>query len=275
MNVRTIAAVLAALLATHAYASGGGSTTTTSPTPLPASPPAPDVILRESFGPGVDPTFARPQGGNGNLRQVFAGAGLGGFWLEYPGSKSAQWSTPDVGPGWHFAFASLNPYETLASPIQPDPFNGIAFSGWSDGVVSYPDALVPFRGAAGRYSVSAELYPGYLDAGYAAIGLTASGALQANLPASGQIWVRLSQVAPFNGVSGSYEVRIGNQVLTSGTTLLDGFNPVTITVDPVAQTVSVTLRGADLGTWPARVNPGYIAFEGQGWADDLVVRALP
>ena len=28
-------------------------------------------------------------------------------------------------------------------------------------------------------------------------------------------------------------------------------------------------------TWPDRVTPSFIAFEGQGWADDLVARTLP
>jgi hypothetical protein len=252
---------------------GGGGTTTVNP--LPSTPPAPDVILRESFGPGLDPTFARPQGGNGNLRQVFAGTNLSGFWLEYPGSKSEAWVTPDLGPGWIFAFASLNPYETLPSPIQPDPFNGIAMSVWTDGVLAFPDALLPFRGASTRYSVSAELYPAYLPGSYVGFGLTSSGTLQSNLPASGQIWILLSQVAPLTGTNGRYEVRIGSQVLASGAVILDGFNPVTITVDPVAQTVGVALKGVDLGTWTARVSPSFIALEGQGWADDLVVRSAP
>jgi hypothetical protein len=105
--------------------------------------------------------------------------------------------------------------------------------------------------------------------------LTSSGSLQSNLPASGQIWVLLAQVAPLTGANGRYEVRMGSQVLASGPVLLDGFNPVSITVDPAAQTVGVTLDGVDLGTWAARVSPSFIAIEGQGWADDLLVRTVP
>jgi hypothetical protein len=30
-------------------------------------------------------------------RQVFAGTDLNGFWLEYPGSKNEQWTTPAGG----------------------------------------------------------------------------------------------------------------------------------------------------------------------------------
>ncbi|MFL5416055.1 MAG: hypothetical protein ACJ78Y_08665 [Myxococcales bacterium] len=243
---------------------------------LPTTPPEANVVLRESFGPGPDLLLARPQGGSGGLRNVFAGTDLGGFWLEYPGSKSAVWSTPSTGGHWIFAFASLNPLEAMASPLQPLPFNGIAFSDWSDGVVTTSDLVIPFRGMATKYSVSAELFPAFLAGSYAGFGLTTSGALNANLPASGQIWVRLTQIDPVaNGADGQYDIMAGNSVLASGLVNLEGFNPVQITVDPVAQTFNVMLNGFDLGTWAARLTPSFIAFEGQGWADDLVVRTLP
>jgi hypothetical protein len=277
--VKIPAAILAALVSTQAFASGGtgggGGTTTTFVNPLPQTAPAPDVVLRESFGPGPAPDYSRPQGGNGNLRQVFAGGGLAGYWLEYLGSKNIAWSTPDLTPGWQFAFASLNPYETLASPIQPAPFNGIAFSSWTDGVVRFPDLIAPFRGIAGRYTVSAEVYPSPLAGSYVGFGLTGSSALNGNLPVSGQIWLRLTQVAPLTGTNGYYELMIGSQVLASGYTFIEGFTPVSITVDPVAQTVSASVEGITLGTFAARVSPGFIAFEGQGWGDDLVVRSTP
>ena len=280
MNPKRIFFVLAAsaLVAVPAVASGGsgsgGGGTTTASNPLPMTPPSPDIVLRESFGPGVDPTYARPQGGNGNLRQVFASTGLSGFWLEYPGSKSMSWATPDVGPGWQFAFASINPYE-IPSPIQPAPFNGIVFSSWADGIVSYPDAIIPFRGVATKYAVSAEMYPGVLTGAYVALGLTSSGALQSNLAAGGQVWLLLAQVAPFDGMNGYYELHVGAQTVSSGAVFLQGFTPVSLVVDPAAQTVSATLNGFDLGTYAARVSPSYIAFEGQGWADDLIVRTVP
>lgn len=280
MNLKRISCALAiaAIASTSAFASGGsgggGGGSTTTVNPLPTMPPSPDIVLRESFGPGPDPTYARPQGGNGNLRQVFAGTGLAGYWLEYPGSKSMAWATPDVGPGWHFAYASLNPYE-IPSPIQPDPFNGIIFSSWADGILAYPDALIPFRGVASRYAVSAEMYPGVLTGAYVALGLTSSGALQANLQAAGQVWLVLSQAPSLNGWDGNYELRVAGQVVAAGAFILNGFNAVQLIVDPVAQTVSATLNGVDLGTYAARVSPSYVAFEGQGWADDLIVRTLP
>jgi hypothetical protein len=101
------------------------------------------------------------------------------------------------------------------------------------------------------------------------------GALQSNLAAGGQFWLLLSQVAPFNGMNGYYELRVGTQVVASGAAFLQGFTPVSLVVDPVAQTVSATLNGIDLGTYAARVSPSFIALEGQGWVDDLIVRTLP
>lgn len=285
MNVKRTFAVLAAtaVLSTQAFASGGtggggGGAGTVIPNPLPTTPPAPDIVLRESFGPGADPSVGRPEGGKGTLRPVFAGTGLAGYWLEYPGNKSTTWSTPDVGPGWHYAYASLNPFEAaLPSPIQPDPFNGVIISEWRDGTIAWPDAVVPFRGVAGRYSLSAEMYPGGMPGAgqYVGIGLTGSAALQSNLGTSGQIWIRLSQTLPNDGMHGQYEVLIGNQVLIAGPMILDGFNPLSITVDPAAQTVDVVLNGVNLGTFTARVSPSYIAVEGQGFVDDIVVRTVP
>jgi hypothetical protein len=141
-------------------------------------------------------------------------------------------------------------------------------------VVAFPDLIVPFRGVAAKYSLSAELFPAFLPGSYVALGLTTSGALQSNLPAGGQVWIRLSQIDPFDGAIGRYDVLSGTYVLASGTVQLGGFNPVAITVDPAARTFSVTLNGVDLGTWAARVTPSFIAIEGQGWADDVLVRAV-
>jgi hypothetical protein len=236
------------------------------------------VILRESFGlgvPSVDGFYARPQGG-GALRDAFINISVGGFWLEYPGSKSEVWSAQDVGGQWIFGASSPNPYETLDSPLQVQGINGVAISTWSDLVVTVSDLIVPFRGAATKYSLSAELFPAFLAGSYLGFGLTTSAAPHANLPASGQVWIRLMQIDPaVFGASGQYDVMSGSTVLASGLVNLDSWNPVQITVDPVAQTFNVVLDGVDLGTWTARVTPSFIAFEGQGIVDDLVVRTVP
>jgi len=287
MNPKRIVAIVAAALTVAAQAQasggaggGGGGGGIQPPSILPTTPPAPGVILRESFGLGAMTTagsFARPQGGNGVLRAVNINMSVGGFWLEYPGSKSSVWSAPDVGGQWIFAAASLNPFEVLDSPLQAPGFNGIAFSGWSDGIITTSDLVVPFRGAATKYVLSAELFPAFLPGSYIGFGLSTSAALNANLPASGQVWIRLTWTDPtvVSSFSGQYEVLSGSTVLASGQVNLDSWNPVQITVDPVAQTFDVVVNGADLGTWASRVTPSFIAFEGQGWADDLIVRTVP
>jgi hypothetical protein len=286
MNWKQIAAALAsmALTTTPVFASqggaggggggaGGGAAAPPIANPLPATTPALGVLFRESFGPGADLVLARPTGGNGKLRSVIAGTSLGGFWVEWPGSKSNTWSAANG--AWVFAFASLDPFEVLPTPIQPLPFNGIAFSDWADGVVTTFDAIAPFRGAATAYTVSADVFPAFLGGSYVGIGLTSSGGLNQNLQVSGQIWLKLAQIAPFDGTIARYDVMVGNTSLASGRVALDGFNAVEITVNPVAGTVSAVLNGATLGSWTTRVTPSFIAIEGQGWADNIVVQTVP
>src|SRR3954451_21856526 len=284
MNWKQIAGTFAsmALTTTPVLASQGGATgagggrRTSSPAtanPLPTRAPATGVLFRESFGAGADPVLARPTSGNGKLRSVFAGTSLGGFWVEWPGSKSSTW--PAANGAWGIAFASIDPFEVLPTPIQPAPFDGIAFSEWADGVVTTFDAIAPFRGVASAYTLSADVFPAFLEGSYVGVGLTGSGALNRNLAASGQIWRKLSQIDPFDGTVGQYAVMVGNKSLASGQVALDGFNPLELTVNPVAGTVSVVLNGAALGSFATRVSPSFIAIEGQGWADNVVVQTVP
>src|SRR3954463_15004411 len=73
---------------------GGGGGGLPPPSVLPTTPPEANVVLRESFGPGPDLLLARPQGGSGGLRNVFAGTDPGGLWLREPGGKEAGGGTP-------------------------------------------------------------------------------------------------------------------------------------------------------------------------------------
>src|SRR3954464_5667320 len=156
MNLKQIVAIFATLAvsSTQAFAAqggaggggGGGGAAKPPPVagpgnPLPTTAPAPGVIFRESFGPGADGVFSRPQGGSGNLRFVNAGTSLGGFWAEWPGSKSNTWASANG--AWLSAVPPIGPSEALPTPIQPFPFDGIAFSDWADGVVTTFDAIVP------------------------------------------------------------------------------------------------------------------------------------
>jgi hypothetical protein len=237
------------------------------------------VILRESFGlgiPSATASYARPQGG-GALKNVFINTSVGGYWLEYPGSKSEVWSSTDVGGNWIFCAQTPDPFETLPSPYQPDGLvDGCAIATWSDGVITTGDLTVPFRGAATRYTLSTELFPAFLLGSYAGFGLTTSNAPSLALPTGGQVWVRLMHLDPsvfFE--NGQYDVMFGNTVLASAPMFVDSWNTVQITVDPVAQTFNVVINGVDVGTWAGKVAPSFIAYEGQGVADNLVVRTVP
>ena len=253
---------------------GGGAVVTppapVDPNPLPLTPPAPDIVIRESFGFG--PNFVRPASGNGAFRPSFGG--LGGFWVEYPGSQSMAWIAAEQ--TWLLAGCSENPNE-MPSPLQT--FNGCTVSPWTDQVLRFPDALVPFSGLAGPYQLSADVFPAYLAGSYIAIGFSGSAATSANLQTAGQIWLLVRQAAALDGVDAEYELRAGDAttgtVLASGTMTLQGWNPIAISYDPTAQTVSAVLNGAAIGPFDARgVSPSYTVIEGQGVLDNFVVRAL-
>ena len=122
--------------------SGGGGTSTCDTTVvLPTTAPAPDVILRESFGVG---NLLRPAGGKGCLRNVTVHPSLQGFWLEYPGNKNTAWLASSTGQQWAFCGSSDNPYE-MPSPLQTTYGNGCIVSFWADPVVDHPAALMPFQ----------------------------------------------------------------------------------------------------------------------------------
>lgn len=274
-----IAFAQAALLAsTPALASGGGGGIE-GPNPLPQTPPAPDVVLRESFGVGSQDL--RPEGDKGRLRNVYAGTNLSGFWVEYLGSWANSWKAPSESSGtvtWKFCGSSVNPNETLPSPMEGTYANGCINASWRDGLVQFPTALVPFRGLATPYEVSIDLYPPPVAGASTSIGLTASSALTSNLRTSGQLFMTLTQ-EPGATYQGSYEVRVGGlngTLLASGTFFVNGFNAVALRVDPVNGTVSAKLNGVDVGTFAVPAfTPAFIAIEGQGNVDNLVVRSVP
>lgn len=266
-------AALLAALPSHASGGGGG---VDGPNPLPTTPPAPGVVLRESFGGG--PLYARPEGDKGRLREVFAGQHLSSFWVEYPGSWSNAWKGP-AGAAWNFAGCSEDPFEVLLTPLQTPPANGCIVSAWRDGLIAFPTALVRLPTLNTAYEVSADLYPAVPQGTSVSIGLTASTVLTSNLSTSGQVFLTLSQGSNPTGFEASYELRAGGvsgTLLAAGTFFLNGFNPVSLRVDPSTQTVSATINGVALGTFVVPgVAPSYLAIEGQGIADNLIVRTVP
>ena len=252
-------------------AAAAKTTTPTGTNPLPTTAPAPDVVIRESFGFGPD--FVRPAGGKGTLKSVFGN--VDGFWVEWPGSAKMQWAAAQG--GWSFAGCSVDVLE-LPSPLQT-AFNGCVVSPWTDGVVRFPSAIIPFAGLAGRYELSADVVPAALAGSSVSIGLTASGATSANLRSSGLVSLSLTPDPVLDGMHASFELRVGGAagaVLASGPVLLGGYSPLAIQVDPVAGTVSATVNGVAFGPFSAPgLAPRYAAVEGQGVLDDFVIRSLP
>jgi hypothetical protein len=234
--------------------------------PLPQAPPTPDITFRESFGFGAD--AARPQGGKLALRSIFAGTGLSQFWAEYPGSTKSLWTAQN----WNFGGAVDNPFE-IPSTLQP-LFNGVAVSDWRDGILRTGDLVAPFVPPTTKYSVSADILPPALAGSYVGFGLTTSGGTLSNLPASGELWVRIVLAQPA-GLVGTYQVLSGSRVLASGSLLIFTFTPIEFTVDPAAGTETVSIQGLPVGTFTGRISSRFLAFEGQGIADDVIVRTVP
>jgi hypothetical protein len=254
---------------------GGGGDTVSGVSLLPTTPPAPGILIRESFG------FAngqRPAGDRGSLKGVFVHASLGGFWLEYPGTKSTQWLASGAGQSWNFAACSADPYE-LPSPLQPAGVSGgCVISDWSDLPASYPTALMPITVPlpTGGYELSMEGYPARIPGGYIAIGFTSSSALSSNLTTSGSLWLRVTDTTRF-GSPLHYELRTGSltsgQVLVSGDAGAVGWNHMALRFSPTLGAVTLSFGENVIGTYPVSMSaPRYIAFEGIGVLDNLVLR---
>ena len=158
----------------------------TVPSPLPTTAPAPETLVRESFGLGPD--VMRPAGGKGDLRATWLRTPLNGFWVEWPGSKATAWLTPAKGQTWRLCGTNPSPYE-LPSPLQGDASTGFlnagcASSEWFDlPVLVHPTALLPFTPpTTTAWAVSMEGYPSVVDGAYVAVGLTSSPLLVSNSP---------------------------------------------------------------------------------------------
>ena len=251
----------------------GGSDPVGGTSILPTTGPAPDVLMRESFGQANN---LRPAGGKGVAREVYAHTTIAGFWLEYPGDKGTQWIAPNADQTWKFAGCSDNSYE-LPSPLQL-PYGGCVVSEWFDPVTSYPTALMPITVALpdAGYELSMEGWPAPIPGAYIAIGFTSSSALTSNLTSAGSLWLRVTDSTRF-GVPLHYELRTGSlaggQLLASGDAGAAGWNHMGLRYSPAAGTVTLSFAGAVVGTYPVAISaPRYLAFEGVGVLDNLVLR---
>lgn len=263
---------------------GGGGTPVNGTNPLPTSAPAPDILVRESFGPG--PAGIRPKGGKGDLRSTFIGTTLGGFWVEWPGNKNNAWITNAGEATWKFTASSNggpnpNPYE-LPSPLEVDLGDGViagqVFSDVSDGTSGgLPTALLPVAWPTTAWSVSIEGLLWHNTAtSYIALGLTDSGATLSNLLTAAKVTLLMRSAD--GGMALVWQLWQGG---TAGTLLASGpmddlgFNQLKLSYDPVAQQLSVHVNGVAGGSFPMNLGqPRYAAFEGIGLVDDFVVRKL-
>ncbi|HST50619.1 MAG TPA: hypothetical protein VLJ61_01310 [Pyrinomonadaceae bacterium] len=260
---------------------GGGGGVKPAPTPipvvLPSTPPAPDVIMRESFGMGDD--LLRPTGGKGELKATFTHTSISGFWVEYPGSKDAAWlAPPETGQTWRICASSPDPYE-MFSPLQVANGNGCLASEWFDAVPENPTALMPFKAPASAYEISINGYPAPIEGKYIALGLTNSSLLSSNLETSASVWLVLRPGPAHNNTTVIYELRASGTdgpVLASGETYFDPFNRLVLRYDPLAKLVSASVNEIELGSFSQSIpTPKFIGIEGVGIVDNLVVRKLP
>ncbi len=235
---------------------GGGSTGVN---PLPQTAPAPDILMRDSFGQG--PEMMRPASGKGTLKQTALGVSMNGFWLEYPGTKDNRWITTDSGDSWRFCATAPNSYE-LFSPLQMTfgfEENGILCTLLNAPVASAtrPAALMPLpSNLTTPYEIEFDGIYWRVAGAYFAVGLTNSAATTNNLATGGVVLV--TKPDPANNLySMIYEFRLGGmngQILASGTSEeSEFFNQMKIRYNPQTRSIGASFKGIDLGTFASNV----------------------
>jgi hypothetical protein len=241
------------------------------PSNMPTTAPAPGVIYRESFG--ADQQW-RPNGGKGTLKYVAISQSINGFWAEWPNNKNVAWIDADAGESWKWAGCSLNPNQ-MPSPIDLDPFNGCIFSDEAGGMTVFPSALLPFAAPKTAYEFSIDGYPRPVAGAYIAMGFTNTRVTSKALANSGTLWLKVDNSINNPGPM-HYQLRLNGMtgpILAEGNEGYAGFNPMKLRIDPVAQTVTLTINNVVIGTYNAAIAPPtYLAIEGYGMLDNLVVR---
>lgn len=257
--------------------SGGNPTPTPTPTlpnPLPQTPPAPNIIYRDSFGAG--PYQMRPASGKGTMKSAYLWEKIRGFWIEYPGSKNTQWMTLDTNEGWRFCGSAANPYE-LFSPLQilytGEESHGCVASGFDEATGISPTALIQFAAPTVPYEISIEGYPTNFNGTFIAVGFTNSSVLNNNLENTGSVALLLYPESTMTNLP--YELKVGETVIASGTTEDSTFNRMKLRVDPNNQTIGASINDIEIGTFPVNAGrPRYAGFEGIGMIDNFVVKRL-
>lgn len=257
-------------------ASGGGV-----PPPTVLTGP---IYLRDSFGfdPPVDGLpFRYDSAGN---PVSIAGAGgevsLNQLRVEWPNIASEVWLTPAVrqSPTWYFGpVASIDPatVEPPGSYDRPGE-NGVTVSNVNPTIESNNDALIPFVQPPGPVTASVSAIAGWYTT---AIGFTPSGVLAGNFETSGAAWLvlRMPRTTP-GGLGATAVWELHTNGLTgpsvSGTVVLQNYNRIAVSYDPVAGTVVGSINGVATAALPYVVSGvQYVGFQGNGEVNDFLVEA--
>ncbi len=242
------------------------------------------IYLRDSFGydPPVDGLGFRYDS-PGNPVSLFGAAGetsMNQLRVEYPNIASEVWLTPAVrqSPTWYFGpVASLDPatVEPPGSYDRPGE-NGVVASNVNPTIESNNAALVPFVQPPGPVTASISAIAGWYTT---AIGFTPSGALVGNFETSGAAWlvVRMPRTTPGGqGSVATWELHTNGLLgpSTSGSFVLQGYNHLAVSYDPVAGTVVGSINGVPTAALPYTVTGvQYVGFQGNGVFNDFLVTA--
>lgn len=260
--------------------SGGGGDPQPGANPLPTSAPAPGVLVRESFGPG--PQDLRPKGGKGDLRSAFIGTTLGGYWVEWPGSKATQWITSAGEATWKFTSSISvndpvgNPWE-LPSPLEVGGMRGQVFADLSDGsAAGMPTALMPVTLPSRPWTLSIEGYPWDPNASIA-LGITDSGVTLGNLATAARVSLMISDDGDAAGLLWQlWQGGTTRRLLASGRTDDMTWNRLVLQYNPATQQLVASVNGQVTPAFTVNlVGARYAGFEGNGVVDDFVLASAP
>ena len=250
------------------------------------------VLLRDFFGSTNDL-------GNGTLTRhdaagntVLMGGGqmgptligIDGLRAQFPDNSTAVWRAPGGkhAATWFFAASSADPLE----PVTPGDENNLALVAGADAATGgHLAALLPFTPPAGSYQVSADMIPEGGDLrDWVAVGFTSSlGSLNNNFEDFGQAWLLLRMNATGLGPT-TWELHTNGMAglsLTGNTMLTGNYMPLSLTYDPLTQTVSGSVGGVLTPslhyTASGIVGVGMEALEhvSFGVADNFEVQSVP
>ena len=238
-----------------------------------------DVLLRDSFG--FEPLTVN--GGTrydaaSNAVAIFLTHDLSGLWAEFPNTSPEVWTAPGGHQvqTWGFSASSADPYEAY-SASEPGAANSVdngsvTVTGGT-GADTCPDALLPFTPPATAFRVSVDAVSG---ANGMAVGFTTTASvLNSNFASFAEIWLALGPGGQGTTTTWTLRTNGTNGPSASGTLVLQGYNPLVLTYDPVAHIVSGAINGTPLPSllyFASGIN--YVGFEGSGTLDDFRVESI-